>query len=222
MLDRQTELERAGRPFPPADLQRLNELESDLALGSLELALAHHQGQPWKGEPTEALRRQRQTTLYRNVANLFLFVLAEARNERLQGLSETWPDLPPICVDGVDLLTADLERRRYEAASGAAVANRFDLMSSAVNGVVVVSFWPPYLFFSEAAGSVEGPSPATVHGRVAKMPSLFTAIQAAMSLRNAVSSSSMVPSPRTGMFRSRLPFLLTMSASRGITSEIFL
>ena len=38
-----------------------------------------------------------------------------------------------------------------------------------------------------------------------------------MSSRNFSSSSSIVPSPLTGMFSSRLPFLLTMSTSIGTT-----
>jgi hypothetical protein len=58
-----------------------------------------------------------------------------------------------------------------------------------------------------------GPSPKTFHGRVPKMHSLFTSIQPAMPLSTASSLSSIVPSPRTGMFSSRLPFLLTMSHS---------
>ena len=65
---------------------------------------------------------------------------------------------------------------------------------------------------SAGGPSEAGPSPNTFHGRVPKMHSLFTSIQSAMPCNTTSSLSSIVPSPRTGMFSSKLPFLLTMSA----------
>jgi len=88
-------------------------------------------------------------------------------------------------------------------------------MSCGVYGLPLPSLKP--CEFNAGALSIAGPSPNTFHGRVPKMLSLFTAIHAAMSLMIFSSLSSIVPSPRTGTLNSKLPFLLTMSASIWMT-----
>jgi len=64
------------------------------------------------------------------------------------------------------------------------------------------------------APALAGPSPKILHGRVPKIASRFTSIQPAISWTTFNSSSSSVPSARTGMLSNRLPFFATMSASR--------
>jgi hypothetical protein len=59
----------------------------------------------------------------------FVLVLVEARNDRIDILRLAWPKLPPITLDGADLLTLPLEES-YTRASQAALANRWDLMNA--------------------------------------------------------------------------------------------
>ena len=84
-----------------------------------------------------------------------------------------------------------------------------------------MSWWPmpPYCpslkpwAFILMSFSATGPSPKMLQGRVPKMLSPFTVIQASRSSSTRASFSSYVPSARRGTLSSRLPFLLTMSTS---------
>jgi hypothetical protein len=56
-------------------------------------------------------------------------VLIEARNERTEKVRGAWPQLPRVCVEGVDLLATDVDQAEAVVAR-TAVANRFDLMNT--------------------------------------------------------------------------------------------
>src|SRR5262249_28673763 len=89
--------------------------------------------------------RQRNNKL-RDVINSFSLVLIPARNERLEKLRPTWPELPRICVQGVDLLRADLDEAQTVGAR-AALNSRLDLMNVRAQ---LVDSWRQLAVFANA------------------------------------------------------------------------
>src|SRR5262249_19690510 len=55
--------------------------------------------------------------------------LVEARNERLDTLTASWPPLPPLALEGTDLLKLS-EEEAFALASQTTVINRLDLMNA--------------------------------------------------------------------------------------------
>jgi outer membrane protein TolC len=129
LLDRRADLERAGQTLPEADLRRLTQLDQDEQLLAFEAALREYEAQPWAAEANEARRRQMQITRFRIVVNTFDLLMGQARNERLEALRASWPPLPPLCVEGSNLLTVS-EDDAFAVASRTTVANRLDLMNA--------------------------------------------------------------------------------------------
>jgi hypothetical protein len=127
-LGRKAELEKAEKPLSPEDLRRLEELDFEINLILFEQALRVYEGQPWKTETDPARQERLQTGLFRTVANGFNVLLGAARNERIVQIRQLWPELPRVCVGGVDLLQVDMDRAQTVVAQ-AALINRFDLMN---------------------------------------------------------------------------------------------
>src|SRR5207244_12637374 len=127
-----------------ADQQRLNELSFEIDLGEFESVLREYESQPWKNVLDAELQRRQQQGRYRYVVNSFILVLAEARNERIGQLRERWPNLAKLCVNGVDLLKADLSDAET-AVIQTALTNRLDLMNVRAQ---VVDAWRQLAVFS--------------------------------------------------------------------------
>jgi hypothetical protein len=135
LLDQKTDLETKGQTLSPSDEQRLKRVEFEIELGEFEKLLREYEAQPWKkpskpgdAVPEPAQQRKRQQAMFRYLVNAFTLVLSEARNERFSQLQELWPKLRRLCVDGVDLLKAELDEART-AVTQHAEANRLDLMN---------------------------------------------------------------------------------------------
>jgi hypothetical protein len=128
VLDKKAEFEKAGKPFPPADQQRVSEVEFEIALANFEESLRAYEAEPWKKEKDPALRKQQHTRMFNEVYIPFAFLLEEARNERLDQVGDQWADLPKLCVQGRNLLNADLEDA-HEVVSQTTLLNRLDLMN---------------------------------------------------------------------------------------------
>jgi hypothetical protein len=128
LLDRKTDLEVKGQSLTPAEEQRLHDLEFEITLGGFERTLREYESQPWKKSPAPAVQRRQQQLGFRYVVNAFIIVLTEARNERLEQLRRTWPELPKLCVNGEDLLKSDLHNAEA-AVIQAGLTNRLDLMN---------------------------------------------------------------------------------------------
>jgi hypothetical protein len=79
-------------------------------------------------KPDLVNREKRRQKQFDRVVNHFAIVLVEARDERLIPLRESWPQLPPVCVEGVDLLKGELEAAEAVVAR-TALQNRLDLMN---------------------------------------------------------------------------------------------
>ncbi|MFO0880959.1 MAG: TolC family protein [Gemmataceae bacterium] len=107
------------------DERRLEEVLLQLNLGAYERSLRSYEKKPWKGSK-EPLNDQRR--LFGAVYQRFLALLEEPRRERQEPVRRGWPELPALCVDGVDLLSGD-EDQVIAAVSRAALANRVDLMN---------------------------------------------------------------------------------------------
>lgn len=128
LLTEKAKLETEQKPIPDAMRQRLAEIESEENLGEFEQRLRAYEKQPWLALGAE-VREQRRLTAFRIVEGSFVLLLVEARNERFELLRRLWPKLPPVALDGTDLLELPLEES-YTRASQAALANRWDLMNA--------------------------------------------------------------------------------------------
>jgi outer membrane protein TolC len=146
LLDARTDAESAGKVFPAEGQRRLRQLEFEGDLGSFEQVLRQYETQAWKGEADEARRLRQQATLFRFVLNGFILVLGEARNERLDAVRQSWPEVPRLCVEGTDLLKGDLDEVQAKVAQ-TAILNRLDLMNVRAN---LVDAWRQYAVFANA------------------------------------------------------------------------
>ena len=130
LLDLQAEMMTKDVPFGAENQQRLKDLGSQTDLGNYERSLRLYEsaytdnGKPKKQDDDA---RQR-VTRFRDVISLWQKILVEARDERWAAIRQEWPELPRCCVDGVDLIEADLSLSE-KVAGKHAVENRFDLMN---------------------------------------------------------------------------------------------
>jgi hypothetical protein len=139
-------LELKGQSLSAAEEQQLKDLGFEITLGGFERVLREYESQPWKKVLTPQVQRRQQQLGFRYVVNAFINVLTEARNERLEQLRHTWPDLAKLCVNGVDLLKADLHDAEG-AVIQAGLTNRLDLMN--VRGQLVDA-WRQLAVFANA------------------------------------------------------------------------
>src|SRR5260370_690938 len=146
LLELQTDLESKGQTLAAADEQRLRELSFEIDLGEFESVFREYESRPWKNVLDPELQRRQQQGRYRYVINSFILVLAEARNERIGQLRERWPNLAKLCVNGVDLLKADLSDAEA-AVIQTALTNRLDLMNVRAE---VVDAWRQLAVFANA------------------------------------------------------------------------
>jgi hypothetical protein len=129
LLDRRADLERTGQTLPEADQRRLAQLDQDEQLAAFEAALRDYEARPWMAEPDELRRRRAQAVRFRIVDNTFDLLLGQARNERIAALRTSWAPLPPLCVEGTDLLKVP-EDEAFDVASRTTLDNRLDLMNA--------------------------------------------------------------------------------------------
>lgn len=136
LVDSQAEADSAGKEFPAADLQKLNDLTFDLDLGFFEQALRSYEAKTWERaflELPEDERKARQERSrqesFRRVFDLFVRLLGTARDQRLEQVRVTWPAVPSACVNGVDLINVDLDTAQTVVAQ-TALTNRLDLMNA--------------------------------------------------------------------------------------------
>jgi hypothetical protein len=128
ILDRKADRLSKGQPEPEAELRRLAELEADLELGQFEQAVRRYEAQPWLKEKG-AVAGTVQAAAFRDVFNTFYQLILEGRNERLAEIRGRWPKLPPVLVDGADILDVPLDDA-YTTGIQAALSYRLDLMNT--------------------------------------------------------------------------------------------
>ncbi|HEV2950012.1 MAG TPA: hypothetical protein VGX70_21725 [Gemmataceae bacterium] len=136
-----------GQVLSEADQQRLDVLSFEIDLGNFEKRLRYYESQAWKKGIVDPERLARAQQLeFRYVLSAFINVLIEARNERLEQIRVTWPALARLCVNGVDLIKADLDESQA-AVVQAALANRLDLMNIRAQ---LVDAWRQVAIFANA------------------------------------------------------------------------
>jgi outer membrane protein TolC len=146
LLDKKAALESKEQELSPAEASRLDEVEFEIVLGEFERELREYDSRPWARNPDAEGRRRQQQAAYRYVVNNFILVLTRARNERVAQLRNQWPDLRKVCVNGMDLLKADLDDA-LAAVVQVGLTNRLDLMNVRAN---VVDAWRQLAVFANA------------------------------------------------------------------------
>jgi hypothetical protein len=136
LLELQAETETQGRIFSEENLNKLADVTFDLDLGLFEHGLRGFTAKPWERmfvDQPEPLRKELQDRArqdsFRRLFDLFVRLMGTARDQRLQMIKDGWPAVPRACVDGVDLLAADLDTAQT-VASQWALTNRLDLMNA--------------------------------------------------------------------------------------------
>jgi hypothetical protein len=137
LLDTKTDAEMKGQQLSPEDARRLSDAEFESDVGSLEQILRRFEAKPWEFAKTEQARREDRIKLYRLVTYAAQIVLVWARNERVAQVGQSWPTLPLVPIEGIDLLILDPEKGQ-EAAIQIALRNRWDLMNARAQ---VVDSW---------------------------------------------------------------------------------
>lgn len=111
------------------ETQRLGELGFEIELGRFERNLRIYERQPWKNVKNPIERNTLQNRLFRLMHRGFLTLIEDPIAERLEAIRRNWPDLAPVCVEGVDLLRAP-EDQAMQVAQRVSLDNRLDLMNA--------------------------------------------------------------------------------------------
>ncbi|MCS7047025.1 MAG: TolC family protein, partial [Gemmataceae bacterium] len=129
LLDLKTNREKEDKTLTPEEAQKLTATLSEISLGELERTLRVFERAPWAKAPNPREQRELHSQLFRQVRSLAVDILGEAANERNALLRPQWPKLPPIVVEGVDLVNDDLETA-YAVGTRTALEKRLDLMNA--------------------------------------------------------------------------------------------
>jgi hypothetical protein len=113
VLFRMTGLKIKGQDVGEADRRRLSRLDLELDLGEFEQVLRGYESQPWKGQPNTAAS---QRGAFRGVSVVFGALLFHAQSERIGQVSDSWPSLPPVRLETLDLVTGDWQAVEQAAA----------------------------------------------------------------------------------------------------------
>jgi hypothetical protein len=146
LLNKRADLEQKGQILSAQEEQRLADAERELDLAALETQLRTYESQPWNKLTTPALRDNAQRKQFGYLKNQFVFVLIDARNERMGGLRTLWPNLSRLCLEGTDLLEGDLDQAMARAAQYA-LLHRLDLMNARAQ---LVDAWRQVAIFANA------------------------------------------------------------------------
>lgn len=130
---RQARAEVLNQQLPVADAARLIELPREMALGQMEAALRAYEAV----EDRKGLTARGEAVLYETTVNSFMRVMNQARQERREIIRQSWPMLPGVTVEGVDMLTAELDRA-LAVGSQVALATRVEVLTARAQ---VVDAW---------------------------------------------------------------------------------
>lgn len=124
----QDRLERTEQPIPQEILAELQRLTFELDVGFLEFYLTAFED--LVDQDAARIERSRGTRdeLLRRIENFVALVIENGRAERAEELQGVWPKLPPVLLNGQDLLAMSLEDAQ-NLAGQVALANRLDLMN---------------------------------------------------------------------------------------------
>jgi hypothetical protein len=129
LLDSKTDIEIKGGKFPQDQADRLRSADFDADLGTFEQTLRRYEAKPWEKDQNELTRRQSRIKLFRFLSYSAQVVLVWARNERVEQVTQSWPELPGVEVEGLDLLNMDITEAQDKVVQ-LALRNRWDLMNA--------------------------------------------------------------------------------------------
>ncbi len=119
------QMERALRQVERRPWQLAVEVE---ALLGASVAPSVLQREPFRGQRVLELRQLLRSRAFQPVFDNFALVLLEARDEKLMRLEKSWPTLPRIVIEGIDLIEAP-EEVALQVAGAVALRQRLDLMN---------------------------------------------------------------------------------------------
>lgn len=119
------QMERALRRVESRPWQLAVEVEALLGAAAAPSVL---QREPFRGQRVLELRQLLRSRAFQPVFDNFALVLLEARDEKLMKLEKSWPTLPSVVVEGIDLITAP-EEVALQVAGAVALRQRLDLMN---------------------------------------------------------------------------------------------
>lgn len=128
LLDERAERQKAGQPEPAESDAAIGRVENAIDFAQFERALRRFESQPWLKLPKDRQGGER-ASLFRAALDFGTLVALAARNERLDQIRENWPQLPPIVVEGEDLIRLSLDDASTKVAQ-VALTGRLDLMNA--------------------------------------------------------------------------------------------
>jgi outer membrane protein TolC len=128
LREKREQLRDKESDLPEKEMRRLEELDFQADLARYERSLRAYETRFWETEKDPARRAALQNRQFVVVYRFFLSLIEEAFRERQERVRRLWPDLPALCVDGVDLLSGD-DDTVLAAVTRAALENRLDLMN---------------------------------------------------------------------------------------------
>lgn len=137
LLDEQDNAEMRDQPLSVEKRQRLRLINESIEIAELELALNLYERLPFNPASAEGRDKIIGGELYRRIVTWFSLVLESGRVEQQGRLNQKWPELPPLRVNGVDLLAVPLDQAQ-NLVGQVALANRLDLMNQRAQ---VVDAW---------------------------------------------------------------------------------
>jgi hypothetical protein len=124
LQESKADYEKKGKKQPSTEKVELGEKDFEFFLGRFERNLRlYEQKVNWLRNGVDD-----QLNQFENLIEDFLLVLVEPRNEKLEKTRKSWPAVPRVCVDGVDLLKTDIDEALF-AGCRHALTNRLDLMN---------------------------------------------------------------------------------------------
>lgn len=136
LLDAKAERELKGIAENAEQVAAVEAVDARMDRLRFELALRRYEALPWLKRPANQQEGEK-AQVFRVALESGILVAIQPRNERLATIRGEWPDLPPIVVDGCDLLELPLDQA-YTKVAQTALVNRLDLMNARAQ---VVDAW---------------------------------------------------------------------------------
>ncbi len=128
LLDERADRQLKNVAETPEQAAALDAVTAAIDWHRFEQALRRYEARPWLSVPADR-RAAEQARAFQVAFDFGFLVATQARSERLETIRTTWPPLPPVCIDGVDVLKAPLDDA-YTKSAQAALTNRMDLMNA--------------------------------------------------------------------------------------------
>ena len=136
MLDARADRQLKNKPETLESFAELDAVESAIDRIRFEQALRRYELQPWLRVAADRQAAE-QASWFRSVFEAGMLVAIQPRSQRLDKIRDNWPVLPPVVIDGVDLVQVSLDEAQGKVAQTALV-NRLDLMNARAQ---VVDAW---------------------------------------------------------------------------------